>query len=154
MNQWIFAYTLEATDSVNKKNVEEEHRVLEESQNKYANDLHTNRESLFLKYKKDIALKGLSQQEQMEVYREYKRDLDKIEVDYKENIQKAQTRFIKQTVTECGICRTEMDCDDESKVTELNCGHEFHTDCVRLWFEGNSNTCPYCRQVCTLGSGT
>ena len=99
-------------------------------------------------------LKGLSQQEQMEIYREYKQDLDKIEVDYKENIQKAQARFIKQTVTECGICRTEMDCDDESKVTELNCGHEFHTDCVRPWFEGNSNTCPYCRQVCTLGSGT
>ena len=154
MNQWFFAYTLEATDSVNKKNVEEDHRILEESQNKYANDLHTNRESLFLKYKKDRALKGLSQQEQMEVYKEYKQNLDKIEVEYKENIQKAQTRFIEQTVTECGICRTEMDCDDESKVTELNCGHEFHTDCVSPWFEGNSNTCPYCRQVCTLGSGT
>ena len=96
MNHWIFAYTLEATDSVNKKNLKEEHRVLEENQNKYANDLHTNRESLFLKYKKDRTIKGLSQQEQMEVYKEYKQNLDKIEVEYKENIQKAQTRFMKQ----------------------------------------------------------
>ena len=143
----------EATDSVNKKNLKEERRVLEENQNKYAKDLHTNRESLSLKYKEDIAVKGLSQQEQIEIYREYKQNLDKIEIDYKENVQKAQSRFIEQTVTECIFCKTEMDCDDESKVTVLNCGHEFHTDCVRPWFERYSKTCPLCGQVCTLWFG-
>ena len=156
MNQWIFAHTLEASDSVNKKDLKEERRVLEENQNKYANDLFANRESLLLKHKENIAVKGLSQQEQMEIYKEYKQNLDKIEVDYKENMQKAQSRFVKQTVTLCAICRTEMDCDDESKVTELKCRHEFHSDCLRLWFESNANvnTCPYCGSVCTLGTGT
>ena len=115
-NQWIFAHTLEATDSVNKKNLKEERRVLEENQNKYANDLFTNRESLLSKHKEDIAVKGLSQQEQMEIYKEYKQNLDKIEVDYKENMEKAQSRFVKQTVTLCAICREDMDCDDESEV--------------------------------------
>ena len=99
-------------------------------------------------------VKGLSQQEQMEIFRQYNQKLDKIEVDYKENMQKAQSKFIEQTVTECIFCRTEMDCEDESKVTELDCGHEFHADCVRPWFERYSKTCPLCGQVCTLGSGT
>ena len=109
-----------------------------------------------MKYKEDIAVKRLSQQEQTEIYREYKQNLDKIEVDYKGNVQKAQSRFIEATVAECIFCRTEMDCDDEAKVTELNCGHEFHTDCVRPWFERlrYSKTCPLCGQVCTLGPGT
>ena len=98
-------------------------------------------------------LKGLSQQEQMEIYREYKQDLDKIEVDYKENIEKAQKLFMEQTYIQCGICITEMDCSDESKVTRLNCGHEFHTDCLRQALE-YKNECPLCRRVCTLEPGT
>ena len=109
-----------------------------------------------MKYKEDIAVKRLSQQEQTEIYREYKQNLDKIEVDYKENIQKAQKRFMEQTVTQCSICYTDMDCNDESLVTALQCGHEFHTDCmvsIWAWFEKNPNTCPYCWQVCTGGPG-
>ena len=98
-------------------------------------------------------MKGLSQQEQMEIYKEYKQNLDKIEVDYKENMEKAQKIFMEQTFTQCGICREEMDCNDESKVTTLNCGHEFHTDCLRQALE-YKNECPLCRRVCTVGPGT
>ena len=151
-----FAHTLEATgisQSDNKKNLEEERRLLEENKNKYANDFLTNTESLSLKYKENIAVKGLSHQEQMEIYRKYKQNLDKIEVDYKKIIQKAQKRCMKQTITKCSICYTDMDCNDESLVTALQCGHEFHTNCmvsIQAWFEKNPNTCPYCWQVCTL----
>ena len=42
----------------------------------------------------------------------------------------------------CPICHEDMD-----RCTRLECGHEFHTDCVRQWLVyENKNTCPLCMQ--------
>jgi hypothetical protein len=42
---------------------------------------------------------------------------------------------------DCSICLTELD-----RFTQrLDCGHEFHNDCINLWLIKN-NTCPMCRE--------
>ena len=166
--QWIFALALEEVpDTYNQKKLKEYRKVLEENQNKYANEFHTNKESLLSKYRENTSVKGLSHQEQKLIYVEYQQDLDKLQVDYKENLQKAQETFNEQIVIDCGICSTEMDCNDKSDVLALHCGHDFHTGCVREWLKRKSE-CPMCRRrcdtlffsgkynssVCRLSSGT
>jgi RING finger family protein len=41
---------------------------------------------------------------------------------------------------DCTICRTSM------VITELPCGHQFHTSCAEEWLLGVSNSCPLCRK--------
>ena len=148
--QWIFALALEEVpDTYNQKKLKEYRKVLEENQNKYANEFHTNKESLLSKYRENTSVKGLSHQEQKLIYVEYQQDLDKLQVDYKENLQKAQETFNEQIVIDCGICSTEMDCNDKSDVLALHCGHDFHTGCVREWLKRKSE-CPMCRRRCGI----
>mmetsp|Transcript_57768 Transcript_57768/g.79322 ORF Transcript_57768/g.79322 Transcript_57768/m.79322 type:complete len:91 (+) Transcript_57768:135-407(+) len=44
----------------------------------------------------------------------------------------------------CAICLEEY--DSNSQVTQLNCNHVFHTECIKEWAKTN-NICPYCRTV-------
>ena len=145
----IFLLALEEVpDTVNQKQLKEYRKVLEENQNKYANEFHINKENLLSKYREDTLVKGLSQQEQKLMYVKYQQELDKLQVDYNKNLQKAQATFNEQIVVECGICRDEMDCK-YLEVLALHCGHEFHTDCVKPWLE-KKGTCPYCRRSCNI----
>ena len=149
-SQWIFVLALdEVTDTYNQKKLKEYRKILEENQNKYANEFHTNKESLLSKYRENVLVKGLSEQEQKLMYVEYHQDLDKLQLDYNENLQKAQETYNEQIVIHCSICDTEMDCNDQSKVFALHCGHDFHTDCVKSWLEIKSE-CPYCRRSCSI----
>ena len=150
--QLFFALALEeVTDTYNQKKLKEYHKVLEENQNKYANEFHTNKESLLSKYRENTSVKGLSHQEQKLIYVEYQQDLDKLQVDYNEKLQKAQETYNEQMVIECSICRTEIDCNDKSEILALPCGHEFHTDCVKKWLE-EKGECPYCRRGCSISN--
>ena len=106
---------------------------------------------LLSKYRENILVKGLSQQEQKLMYAEYHQDLDKLQIDHNENLRKAQETYNEQIVIECGICRTEMDCNDKSESLALHCGHEFHTDCVSEWLKKKSE-CPYCRRPCSISN--
>lgn len=45
---------------------------------------------------------------------------------------------------ECSICLEKYQKND--KITDLNCDHVFHTNCIRLWLKDN-NTCPQCREI-------
>ncbi|NWW73298.1 HRD1 ligase, partial [Climacteris rufus] len=41
----------------------------------------------------------------------------------------------------CTICHEELGRDS----CELECGHEFHRECIRTWLQEHSSTCPICR---------
>ncbi|XP_063249276.1 E3 ubiquitin-protein ligase TTC3 isoform X5 [Prinia subflava] len=41
----------------------------------------------------------------------------------------------------CSICHDELSRDS----CELECGHHFHRECIRLWLKQHSSTCPMCR---------
>ncbi|RLW07523.1 hypothetical protein DV515_00003487, partial [Chloebia gouldiae] len=41
----------------------------------------------------------------------------------------------------CAICHDELSTD----CCELECGHHFHKECIRMWLKQHSSTCPICR---------
>ncbi|KAF4703649.1 hypothetical protein FOZ63_026885 [Perkinsus olseni] len=47
----------------------------------------------------------------------------------------------------CTICLSPYDLSE--MVMELGCGHFYHDDCIRKWFnEAPNHQCPYCRTSC------
>lgn len=42
----------------------------------------------------------------------------------------------------CTICQEEYEADDE--MGKLDCGHSFHTQCIKQWL-GQKNACPVCK---------
>ncbi|NWU21502.1 DZIP3 ligase, partial [Dyaphorophyia castanea] len=46
----------------------------------------------------------------------------------------------------CTICHEEL----SRNTCELECGHEFHRECIRTWLEEHSSTCPICRDYAVL----
>jgi len=45
---------------------------------------------------------------------------------------------------ECLICKETF--DEGDNVTEVSCGHSYHTLCLTMWTNTNSS-CPYCRTL-------
>ena len=41
----------------------------------------------------------------------------------------------------CSIC---LDAYDQQKAIQLDCGHIYHSQCIRLWIKDH-DTCPLCR---------
>ena len=51
-----------------------------------------------------------------------------------------------QNIDDCPICLNPL--PDNPPITQLNCGHQFHKDCICDWFMNrNKRTCPMCRRV-------
>ncbi|NXF24924.1 DZIP3 ligase, partial [Rhodinocichla rosea] len=46
----------------------------------------------------------------------------------------------------CTICHEELG----RNPCELECGHEFHRECIRTWLLEHSSTCPICREYAVL----
>ncbi|NXX72877.1 DZIP3 ligase, partial [Spizella passerina] len=46
----------------------------------------------------------------------------------------------------CSICHEELG----RSSCELECGHEFHRECIRTWLLEHSSTCPICREHAVL----
>ncbi|NXB75086.1 DZIP3 ligase, partial [Donacobius atricapilla] len=46
----------------------------------------------------------------------------------------------------CTICHEELG----RNACELECGHEFHRECIRTWLQDHSSTCPICRDYAVL----
>ncbi|NXR50148.1 DZIP3 ligase, partial [Hippolais icterina] len=46
----------------------------------------------------------------------------------------------------CTICHEELGRNS----CELECGHEFHRECIRTWLQEHSSTCPICRDYAVL----
>ena len=55
--------------------------------------------------------------------------------------------IINKDCKECSICYEDF--NNESSVSLLNCGHYFHTKCIKKWGNRN-NTCPVCRKEIPL----
>lgn len=68
-----------------------------------------------------------------EIYNDETADIIKDELD---KLNGCEAYF--DPALECSICL----CDSTNRIT--NCGHYFHSECIRLWKEQN-NTCPICR---------
>ena len=49
---------------------------------------------------------------------------------------------ISKTQKACPIC---IGSQKNKVIRKLNCGHDFHIECIDRWFE-NRNTCPICRK--------
>ncbi|NXU67620.1 DZIP3 ligase, partial [Horornis vulcanius] len=49
----------------------------------------------------------------------------------------------------CTICHEELG----RSSCELECGHEFHRECIRTWLQERSSTCPICRDYAALPAG-
>ena len=47
--------------------------------------------------------------------------------------------------TNCPICMTQFEQDDNKEVTMLDC-HSFCTDCINIWLGTHNDTCPVCRK--------
>ena len=47
-------------------------------------------------------------------------------------------------IDECSICLDKYIKND--KVSDFQCGHIFHKDCIKIWLSKN-NTCPQCREI-------
>jgi len=47
--------------------------------------------------------------------------------------------------SECSICYENM-CNSNGNVKTLECGHQFHRECINEWFTHRKN-CPICRQL-------
>ena len=63
----------------------------------------------------------------------------------------------KMKEDECAICLTKFNFSDRNsmitsevepdEVSKLLCGHVFHYECLKRWFQSTSkNECPFCRQ--------
>jgi hypothetical protein len=70
----------------------------------------------------------------------------------KEVAQKFRTRIKtiinnKEKKNECAICLDKMMPNDN--VTSLECGHKFHSHCIRRSLTATRGTCPLCRTVVT-----
>lgn len=49
---------------------------------------------------------------------------------------------------ECSVCLGDM---KRRRTASMECGHEFHTTCLRSWFRNRPLSCPLCRGVCLEG---
>lgn len=58
----------------------------------------------------------------------------------------SKTRF-KSTDNKCVVCQ--YDFTEGDNITELSCGHVFHSDCVDTWLTKNK-TCPLCQKEITI----
>lgn len=68
--------------------------------------------------------------------------LRKNELQNQKNINpRIKSSFLTEDDTSCAICIMQL---NEQKVLRLNCGHLFHSACVRDWNQANS-ICPVCR---------
>lgn len=47
--------------------------------------------------------------------------------------------------TNCSICMTQFEQDDDMEVTMLGC-HSFCTECINVWLGNHNDTCPVCRK--------
>lgn len=50
---------------------------------------------------------------------------------------------------ECSVCLASM---ARRRTATMECGHKFHTTCLRSWFRNRPLTCPLCRGVCVEGA--
>ncbi|KAI3716237.1 hypothetical protein L6452_23439 [Arctium lappa] len=56
-----------------------------------------------------------------------------------------------QELNSCVICQT--DYDDEEQIGVLDCGHEYHVECVKKWLIVK-NTCPVCKSTALAAAQT
>lgn len=49
----------------------------------------------------------------------------------------------------CSICLKQICDKSEGSIATLPCGHEFHENCVREWFNKGRKSCPLCNLNCS-----
>lgn len=80
-----------------------------------------------------------------ELHDEYKDD-DVVVVLNDEEFKNIKKYNNKDEDLNCCICCDDIEINDE--ISELNCGHKFHTECIEKLLKQYSNKCPVCRQEC------
>ena len=50
--------------------------------------------------------------------------------------------------TACSTCLESFNLT--SNISTTPCGHVFHTDCIKKWFQSGQSQCPQCRKLCGL----
>ncbi|WOG98613.1 hypothetical protein DCAR_0417957 [Daucus carota subsp. sativus] len=62
-----------------------------------------------------------------------------------------ETTSVNQELNFCVICQTEY--KDEEKISTLDCGHEYHLECVKKWLLVK-NSCPICKSAALTTGGS
>lgn len=74
-------------------------------------------------------------------HQQYYNDNDS-DVDDKIKLTQVLNESIKDDV--CVICLLQL-CEENNTVVELNCVHQFHSDCIQQWLN-HKNECPLCKK--------
>ncbi|NXU40968.1 DZIP3 ligase, partial [Drymodes brunneopygia] len=62
------------------------------------------------------------------------------------HVEAQPTEYAASSDDPCTICHDELGRNS----CELECGHEFHRECIRMWLQEHSSTCPICRDFAVL----
>ena len=63
----------------------------------------------------------------------------------------------KCSICQCSFDKSDSDSDsdtdeeideDEYKILQLDCGHYFHCNCIKMWLKDYNHTCPICNKEC------
>ena len=84
----------------------------------------------------------MAQEESMEYYNTQEKK-DNIYIDHSINKYIIDDdKYLTLKHDECAICRDKFELEND--VTELDCGHTLHSNCISEWIKYKSN-CPICR---------
>lgn len=62
---------------------------------------------------------------------------------------RARAEVDEAGVDECSVCLNDM---RRRRTATMECGHRFHTSCLRSWFRNRPLSCPLCRAACLEGA--
>lgn len=77
-------------------------------------------------------------------------DMDDYSDDFVLDCKIKLTQVLNESIKDdvCVICLLQL-CEENNTVVELNCIHQFHSDCIQQWLNHKHECCPLCKKKIT-----
>lgn len=77
-------------------------------------------------------------------------DMDDYSDDFVLDCKIKLTQVLNESIKDdvCVICLLQL-CEENNTVVELNCIHQFHSDCIQPWLNHKHECCPLCKKKIT-----